>query len=82
MKLKVLALALSLGILSAVGMFVVTVIAMYTGYGTMWTELIANVYPFYDLTWVGVAVGTIGGFIDGFIGGALVSWLYNMFANK
>jgi hypothetical protein len=80
MKLKVLALALTFGVLGAFAMVIMTLFAMYTGYGVLFTDLVMSIYPFYDVSWMGVLTGGIGGFIDGFIGGALVAWLYNTFS--
>ena len=77
MKVKVLSFALALGILSGVSMFIVHMLALYTGYGMPIYEFISSVYPFYNLTLGGAFYVLIGSFLDGFIGGALLASLYN-----
>lgn len=82
MKINVFALALSLGLIWAIGMLMLTVSAMYTGYGTKCAELMASMYPFYDLSWSGAAIGAFEGFLDGFIAGGLIASFYNFFSRK
>lgn len=80
MKLKVLGLGLSLGILSGLAVFVMTLLALYANYGLGWFALTADVYPYYELSLVGAFIGLAFGFIDGFIGGVLIAFLYNLFS--
>jgi hypothetical protein len=72
-------LGLSIGILWAVVLFLMTVLSLYTGYAAGFLEMMAGVYPGFRLSWPGAFIGLVMGFIDGFIGGYLVAWLYNRF---
>jgi len=82
MKIKVLALALTFGVVSGLAIFAMTLIAMYASYGTAITALVESVYPYYELSWTGALIGTVEGFVDGFIGGAIIAALYNFFSGK
>jgi len=79
MKLDVMGLSLSLGVVSALCMLLMGVAAL-NGWGVSWFELTAEYYVGMTLTPGGVVLGGVYGFIDGFIGGALISWLYNKFS--
>ena len=65
------------GFLCALGIFVLALLAMFTGYGTEFVALISTVYIGFKLTFVGAIIGAVWGFIDGFIGGYLFAWIYN-----
>lgn len=80
MKLSVKALALSLGILWSLCLFVCTLLAVYTGYLSEMVSFFEGVYPYYSVTLVGSIAGLVWGFVDGFIGGLVFGWLYNKFA--
>ena len=66
------------GILWGVSMFVMTWLSLWFGYGNMWMELMASVYPGYTVSVVGSFVGLVYGFFDGFIGLFIFAWLYNL----
>ncbi len=72
---------LSLGILSALFVALLTLAAMYgvAGGFPVWVELMEGTYGFigYSISWLGVLLGALYGFIDGFVLGALGSCLYN-----
>lgn len=70
-------LGLAAGILWGISMFALTILAIFTGYGTAWLELMASIYPGYTISWVGSILGLIYGFLDGFIGLYIFGWLYN-----
>lgn len=80
MKLSPKALALTLGIVSGLAIFVLTLLALYTGYARHLVDLLVGVYPYYEVTLGGSFVGLVIGFIDGFIGGLIFAWIYNAFA--
>jgi|TARA_B100001971_G_C18088378_1_gene482131 hypothetical protein len=63
MKLDIKAFALAGGIIWALGMFVLTLIATYTGYGDAFLGLFANAYPWYTISVAGAFIGGIWGFI-------------------
>ena len=80
MKINTKALALSMGFLGGLTVFLLTVWFLIMGYdGTLLAKL-GSVYLGYSVSWTGAFVGLIYGFIDGLIGGALIGYLYNKFA--
>ena len=79
MKLKPLALGLTLGILSAIAIAFVTYYPEFTSYGSGMRELLVDSYPYYDYSvWYKVLAGVGLGFLDGFIGGIIIAWVYNL----
>ncbi len=74
-------LGLSLGVVSGVAVFLMTLISMATDWGQAAVTLIASVYPGYAATFLGSILGLIYGFIDGFIGGFVIAWIYNKLDN-
>ena len=79
-KLNTKALALSLGIISAVSVFLIGIFNLSFGLWPTTIKLIMEVYPGFDISIVGILIGAFWGFIDGFIGGILIAWLYNKFS--
>ena len=65
------------GILWGLSMFVITLVAVGTGYGSTFLNLVANIYPGYSISLLGSVIGLIYGFIDAFIGLYIFAWLYN-----
>jgi hypothetical protein len=65
------------GILWGLSLFLMTLLAHLTGYGTPFLRLLESVYPGYSLSLGGALLGLIYGFIDGFVGLFLLAWLYN-----
>jgi len=53
-------------------------------YGGTWLEVVASVYPGYQVTatFGAVIVLTLYAAIDGAIAGAVLAWLYNRFARS
>ena len=83
MKLNIKALALAVGIIWGAGMFFVGIINLsYPEYGALFLTVMSSIYPGYDpFTGISsVLIGTLYGFVDAGIGGALLAWLYNVFA--
>ena len=77
-KLDAKAFGLTLGILWAVGVFFMSLIAMIsTGYLHNIVDFFTTVYLGYDLSFLGVIAGVLWGFFDGAIGGFVIAWLYN-----
>ncbi len=76
------ALGLSLGLLWGFGVFLVTLISIFTGYLSEFLTLLEGVYPFYKASINGSLSGLVFGFVDGFIGGYLIAWIYNKFNKK
>jgi|GEM_PF-329504 len=77
MKLNIKAFALSVGIILALAVFIVTVIAVLFHWeaNTLWK--LHKIYIGYSPSWPGAFVGLVWGFVDGCIAGAIFAWLYN-----
>jgi len=78
MKLRVRALGMAGGVVWGVCLLIATLWLLWFGKGTEMSSL-KNLYPGYDITYLGAIVGFIWGFVDGFVSGALIAWLYNKF---
>ncbi len=82
MKLNVLALALTCGLLWGVAVFGCTWwIILLDGPSTDPT-LLGKIYRGYRVDGVGSLIGLMWALPDGFIGGALLAWLYNVLVGK
>jgi len=78
MKIKPLALGVSLGIVWGIALFITTWLSYFTGYGRLMLDALAgSIYPGYSISPLGSLVGLLYGFIDLTIMGALAGWLYN-----
>ncbi len=80
MKIDIKALALSIGIIWGLAIFLLTVWFLIMGYDGNLLAKLGSVYLGYSVSWFGAFIGLIYGFIDGLIGGALLGFLYNKFA--
>ena len=80
MKINVKALALSMGIVWGLVVFLLTLWFLVMGYSGDLLAMLGSIYLGYSVSWIGAFVGLIYGFIDGLIGGALLGYLYNKFA--
>lgn len=78
-KLNAMAMGLAFGILWAVAVLIVGLLATFNGYGTELINLLSTVYLGLGLSVTGVVIGAIWAFVDAFIGGYLLAWLYNKF---
>lgn len=54
------------------------------GYGSMFLQLVASIYPGYDAspTIGSVIVGALYALVDGAIAGLVFAWLYNLLLGK
>ena len=85
MKLNVKALVLTAGIIWAGTVLAVGVANLiWSGYGTMFLQVVASIYPGYDATRStgAVIVGTLYALVDGAILGLVLGRLYNFFVSK
>jgi len=81
MKLKPVALGLSLGIVWGSILFITTYLSFFTGYGKLFLEALAvSLYPGYTISPIGSFVGLFYGFLDLFIMGTILGWIYNKIA--
>lgn len=80
-KLSVKGLAISLGAVTGVSVFLLGLFAI-AGRGVEVVNAIASMYIGFKPTFLGAIVGGIYGFIDGAIGGAIIAWIYNKVVSK
>jgi hypothetical protein len=52
------------------------------GWGKRWEALLEDLYPGYNQSIHGIAIGGVLAFLDGFFGGYFIGRLYNRFASK
>lgn len=77
MQLSAKNFGLAGGILWGFAMLAMTLINIWTGYGTDLLQLTASIYPGYEMSYLGSVIGFFYGFVDGFIGLFLLIWIYN-----
>ncbi len=80
MQINTKALALSIGVIWGLAIFLLTVWFLIMGYSGNLLAMLGSVYLGYSVSWFGAFIGLIYGFIDGLICGALLGFLYNKFA--
>ncbi|MEW6001665.1 MAG: bacteriophage holin [Nitrospirota bacterium] len=78
MKLKPIALGISLGIVWGGALFITTWLSYFTGYGKLFLDVLAgSIYPGYKISPGGSFIGLLYGFLDLFIMGTILGWIYN-----
>ncbi|NIN71698.1 MAG: hypothetical protein GTO46_07155 [Gemmatimonadetes bacterium] len=84
MKLSVKSLAITCCIFWGAVVFLMGLAHLiWPSYGTAFLELIASIYPGYEVGGFGsVIVGTLYAAVDGAICGAVFAWLYNRFVGS
>ncbi len=81
-KLNPKALGISAGIIAAVAVFVMTLLAAATGYSSAMMNMYASIHPFYAVSVAGAVLGLIYGFVCWFVAGYALAWLYNRLEKK
>lgn len=81
-KLHVWSLALALGIMWGISMFLAGLSAFLFGLGVGFVETMRTLYLGYNATVVGSIIGGIWGFIDMFIFGVIFAAIYNFFVSR
>jgi hypothetical protein len=80
MRFNIGALALTVGLFWGGSILLVGVANLiWPGYGQMFLQLAASIYPGYrgGASFGQVIIGTLYGLVDGAIGGAIFAWLHN-----
>lgn len=77
MKLHAVKLGLSLGIVWAVAMVMLSFMTMWWGWGDSVVDVMGSLYIGYSATPLGALIGLGWAFCDAFIGGFVIAWLYN-----
>ncbi|MFH1393268.1 MAG: bacteriophage holin [Candidatus Micrarchaeota archaeon] len=74
------AVGISCGLMWGAAQFLMGLLATYTGYGLVFVNFMASIYPGDGLGLMGSTIGGVMGFVDGFLGGYIFVWLYNRLA--
>ena len=82
MRLDIKAFGLACGIVWGLAVLLGTLWLIVSGSGGTVIRYLDNFYIGYSFSVVGAFIGGIWGFVDGFLGGALLAWLYNLFAGR
>lgn len=80
--LSPLAFGLALGLLWAISIVVLAIMASFLGYGIGLFNALSSLYIGLSLDVVGVLIGAVLGFVDAFIGGVIWAYLYNFFVKR
>ena len=82
MKLNVKAFALSSGIISGLGLFLVTWWKILFQGMTQKATFVGSVFKGYSLSTLGSFIGLVWAFVVAFVGGFLLAWLYNKISDQ
>ncbi len=85
MKINAKALALALGIIWGVGVFIVGMVNLFwPNYGADFLELLTSIYPGYKgtSTLSSVLTATLYSAVDAGLFGLVIGWLYNRLAGR
>lgn len=80
LRLHPWALGLAVGLLWGVSVLLMGLLATYLAYGNAFVSAMSLLYVGYEPSIKGSVIGGVIGFVDAFIMGAIVAWLYNVFA--
>lgn len=75
-KHQPVALGIAIGVLWALYVFCLGIVAMF-GWGTAMVVPLASLYIGYSASVLGAIVGGIWAFVDGFVAGVVIAWVYN-----
>lgn len=78
-KISKLAFGLSFGVVWALSVLFMGILAMYCPYGQPFVSAVGSFYIGYEATWMGVFVGALWGFVDFFFYGFFLALFYNLF---
>ncbi len=76
------ALGISIGVVSALCVFLLALAAAYLNWGVNMVSLVGDIYIGYNASFIGGIIGAIWGFVDGFIFGFLTALVYNLVCKK
>jgi hypothetical protein len=65
------------GIVWGISMFILTLLAVITGYSQDFLTVLSSLYPGYTISWLGSILGLVYGFIDAFFFLFFLAWIYN-----
>lgn len=79
LRLDILSFGLALGTLTAIVLFSFGLVALISGLGRPYVDLVSSILLGYSSTIFGSIMGAVWGFILGFVEGLLLAWFYNVF---
>ena len=85
MRLNIKAFTFTAGILWGAAVFLTGIAnLLWPGYGSVFLEIMASLYPGYDGAALlsSVIIGAIYAILDGAIAGLVFAWLYNAFSGS
>jgi hypothetical protein len=85
MRLNITAFAMAAALFWGLAVLIVSSANLvWPGYGRAFLELLASMYPGYHAGagFGSVLLATLYGLVDGAASGALIAWLYNLFAQR
>lgn len=77
-KINIKNLALTLGILKALALFLLALISCLFSYGNLLITTLSSVFIGYNSSLLGSIIGLIYGFVSGSVLGALMALVYNI----
>ncbi len=75
-------LGLSAGIIWGVGLWIVTILSMYTGYADSLIHVLQSIYRGYSIDFLGSFIGLVYGFVDGFVALFIFGLIYNWLTER
>lgn len=85
MRLNIKAMAVSLGVLSAVAFFLVGLANLvWPGYASQFLQIVASIYPGYEASGTpgDLVTGMLYALFDGGLLGLVLAWLYNLIEGR
>lgn len=70
-------LGISGGVIWGLLIFIATLISLNFNYGNAFLEVVASIYPGFEVSLLGSFIGLVYGFIDGFAALFIFGWIYN-----
>ena len=77
--LGVISFRLALGLVSAIYVFVLGIVASLFGWGVPVAMSLASLFIGFGPSFVGAIAGAVWAFVNGLIAGVLIAWFYNRF---
>ncbi len=81
-RLDAVSLGLAFGIMWALGVFILGIMAAAADWGTEIVVLMSSVYLGFGPTFAGSLIGAAWGFFDACVGAMLIAWLYNVILTR
>lgn len=81
-KLSACALGSAFGILSALFVLAIGLLAHFVHYGAAWVNVVSSVYVGFDATPLGVLIGGVWAFAQGYVFGFVLAYVYNAIVRR